>query len=310
MSRADETLLDLALSRATVDRSARERADAATVGRALGDPSTRVLVMRAGRTRIADGSRTSLDLRPPRAGDEALSPWFLGRHDGVAYLAVDQPDGDGGDAASGGWGSLREVGAELDDTEAGLLTTATALQAWHARNRRCPACGAVTEVVQGGWVRRCPEDGSEHYPRTDPAVIMAVIDDADRILLANGTGWAEGRVSVLAGFVEAGETMEAAVAREVREEVGIGVTDLVYRGNQPWPFPASLMLGFRARAVTTDLVLDPTEINTAAWYSRDELAGQLEQRRISLPARVSIARVLIEEWFGGRLPDPPAGERR
>ncbi len=316
MSRADETLLDLALSRATVDRSARERADGATVAHALQDARTRVLVVRDGRSRLLAGVRTALALRPPAAGDLERSPWFLGRHDGVAYLAVDETQPDDpvpqvpGDPTGQGWVSLREVGADLDDTEAGLLTTATALHGWHRRHRHCPRCGAVTEVVQGGWVRRCPQDGSEHYPRTDPAVIVAVVDDADRLLLATGNGWPDGRVSVLAGFVEAGETMEAAVLREVREEVGIEVGDLAFRGNQPWPFPASLMLGFRARALTTSLAPDATEIRSAAWYTREELATLVAAGARTLPTRVSIARVLIEEWFHGALPEPPREGQR
>lgn len=303
---ADENLLDLALSRAIIDRSAHERADAATVARALADRRTRVLVLREGRSRLGGGDGVGLDLRAPSPGDEARMPWFLGRHDGVAYLAVEEPGSasEHGTAAGvdGGWVSLREIGADLDDLECGLLTTATALHGWHARHGHCPRCGAPTEAIQGGWVRRCPQDGSEHHPRTDPAVIMAVVDDHDRLLLANGVGWPADRVSVLAGFVEAGETMEAAVVREVREEVGIRVTDLTFRGDQPWPFPASLMLGFRARATSTRLALAPAEINAAVWYTRDALATGLVEGSVTLPARVSIARLLIEEWYGGPLP--------
>lgn len=308
-------LLDLALSRATVDRSARERADDATVATALARPGTRVLALRGGRARLAP-SGSALLLRSPNAADAERTPWFLGRHDGVAYLAVDEgelEDGqdEGGDVERGqGWVSLREVGADLSDTEAGLLTTATALHGWHRTHRHCPRCGALTEVRQGGWVRQCPADGSEHYPRTDPAIIVAVIDEHDRLLLANGTGWPPGRISVLAGFVEAGETMAAAVVREVREEVGVEVGELVYRGDQPWPFPASLMLGFRARARGTTLVCDPGEIRSAAWYSREDLAALVRQGGCTLPSRVSIARVLIEEWFGGPLPEPAAGAAR
>lgn len=316
MSRPDETLLDLALSRATVDRSAAERADDATLARALEDTGTRVLVIRDGRCRLLGGDRTALSLRAPEPGDRERDPWFLGRHAGVAYLAVDEsPAAAGEEPGRGavpdpGWASLREVGADLDDTEAGLLTTATALHGWHRRHRHCPRCGAVTEVVQGGWVRRCPSDGSEHYPRTDPAVIVAVVDGDDRLLLATGNGWPDGRVSVLAGFVEAGETMEAAAAREVREEVGVDLGDLTYRGNQPWPFPASLMLGFRARALTTRLTPDPGEIRSAAWYTRDELADLVARGARTLPSRVSIARVLIEEWFGRPLPEPAREDPR
>ncbi|MFK5634655.1 MULTISPECIES: NAD(+) diphosphatase [unclassified Ornithinimicrobium] len=308
MSRTDETLLDLALSRATVDRSAHERARTGTIDAALADPGTRVLELREGTAPVLVPGRDRLALRAPRDRDVDASPWFLGRHEGVAYVAVRPGPGDGSPGVEAvedvEWLSLREVGADLDDTEAGLLTTATALHGWHRGHQHCPRCGALTEVVLGGWVRRCPADGSEHYPRTDPAVIMAVVDPDHRLLLATGNAWPDGRVSVLAGFVEAGETMEAAVAREVREEVGVSVTDLAYRGNQPWPFPASLMLGFRARATTTDLVPDPAEIRSAAWYTRTELAERMVDGSRTLPSRVSIARLLIEEWFGGPLPTP------
>lgn len=307
MSRADETFLDLSLSRATVDRSAALRGDPTVVAEALRDPATRVLVLREGRAPVRPGPPPSLALRAPLPDDERRQLWLLGTHDGVTYLAVDGEETPGEPA----WRSLREIGADIDDTDAGLLTTATALAEWHHRHGHCTRCGAETEVVQGGWVRRCPVDGSEHHPRTDPAVIMAVVDDQDRLLLGSGVSWPEGRVSVLAGFVEAGESLEAAVVREVREEVGIAVTDLVYRGNQPWPFPASLMLGFRARAQATELVVDPVELRSAAWFTRGDLEQGVRAGRLTLPTRVSIARRLIEEWFGGPVPDadpvPDAG---
>ncbi len=317
VTRSDETLLDLALSRSTVDRSAQERTDDGTVPRALTDPATRVVSLRGGTAAVgpalgrAGGATRGLVLRGPVEADAGLAPWFLGRREGVAYLAVqlppeeDQPVPIPDDAD---WVDLREVGADLDDTDAGLLTTATALAGWHRGHRHCPRCGARTLVVLGGWVRRCPQDGSEHHPRTDPAVIMSVVDDADRIVLGTGVAWQEGRVSVLAGFVEAGETMEAAVVREVREEVGIEVSELVYRGNQPWPYPGSLMLGFRARAVTTDLVPDPGELRYAGWFSREELADGVRSGTLTLPTPASIARRLIEDWFGGPLPHPAGRE--
>ncbi|MGC5584279.1 NAD(+) diphosphatase [Ornithinimicrobium sp. W1679] len=317
MSPPDETLLDLALSRSTVPRSAHERADAATLERALADSGTRVVDLLEGRARVVSGPSARLALRAPRDEDAGRTPWFLGRHGGTAYLAVDlgvaEEDGAGAHvdgAQHQEWASLREVGADLDDLEAGLLTTATALHGWHRTHRHCPRCGDTTDVVQAGWVRRCRRDGSEHYPRTDPAVIMAVVDDADRLLLATGRPWPDGRVSVLAGFVEAGETLEAAVAREVHEEVGVEVTDVQYRGNQPWPFPASLMLGFRARAATVALTVDPVELRYAAWYTREELRTRVQEGTHTLPSRVSIARVLIEEWLGGPVDAPPGRDDR
>ena len=310
VSRADETLLDLSLSRAAVDRSAHERGDARSRAAALADPRTQVLVLRDGlaphRASPASqagqgGPATSLVLRAPLPADEEADAWFLGRDGDRACLAVqawgdDPPAGLEGEDVR--WSSLRDIGAELDDVGSSLLTTATALAGWHERSAHCPRCGAETESVNGGWARRCPVDGSEHYPRTDPAVIMAVTDDRDRILLGTGLPWPDGRLSVLAGFVEAGETLEAAVAREVWEEVGLRVDGIRYRGNQPWPFPASLMLGFRAATTGTELRVDPAELRFAGWFSREELADGLRAGRYTLPHRLSIARALIEEWFG------------
>ncbi|WP_238348240.1 NAD(+) diphosphatase [Ornithinimicrobium pratense] len=316
MSGPDETFLDLSLSRSTVHRAGALRTDPAAITAALSDPDTRVLTLRAGTAAVVGGEHPRLALRPPRPED-VPRPWLLGVEDGRTFLAVEDEPGaaDGTEplgAADGPeivWRGLRDVGADLDDRDAGLLTTATALAEWHQRHQHCPRCGARTVSEQGGWVRRCPADDSQHHPRTDPAVIMAVTDADDRLLLGSGVAWPEHRVSVLAGFVEAGESLEAAVVREVQEEVGITVTDLVYRGNQPWPFPASLMLGFRAVATSTDIVVDPVELRDAQWYDRARLAGEVASGAATLPMKVSIARRLIEEWFGGPLPEP-ARERR
>lgn len=307
---ADETFLDLALSRSSVDRSAQVRIDPSAVRSALADPGTRVLPLQGTLAPVlVDPVR--LGLRSPQDGDADAGPgpWFLGVRQGVRYLAVQEAADRGsvpqeGPAGTGGpdWRSLREIGAELDDTDAGVLTTATALVEWHGRHAHCPRCGALTEVVQAGWVRRCPQDGSEHHPRTDPAIIVAVTDPDDRLLLATGLPWPEGRVSVLAGFVEAGESLEAAVVREVQEEVGIPVDDLRYRGNQPWPFPASLMFAFAARSTQTALVVQESELREAGWYTREELHEGVRGGRLSLPSRVSIAHRLIQEWFGAPLP--------
>lgn len=311
---ADETYLDLALSRSRVDRLARVRTDDAELAALLQRGSTRVIELRADTAAVLPDP-TRLLLRAPRPEDAQGEVWFLGREDGVDYVAVTvgagadarQAPGDAADGrapATGAttWVGLREVGADLDDRDAGLLTAATALRAWHDRHGHCPRCGAATQVVQGGWLRRCPQDRSEHHPRTDPAVIMAITDPADRLLLATGLPWPQGRLSVLAGFVEAGESLEAAVVREVEEEVGVRVGRLVYRGNQPWPFPGSLMLAYRGQAEGTDLRIQESELRSAGWYTRQELAQGLREGRLTLPSRVSIAHRLIEEWFGGPLP--------
>ena len=207
------------------------------------------------------------------------------------------------------WAGLRTVGGLLDDTGAGLLTAAVGLANWHARSGWCPRCGGRTRPVSAGWARRCTACRAEHYPRTDPAVIMAVVDPADRILLAHQASWPERRVSVLAGFVEPGESLEAAVRREVHEEAGVEVGEVTYLGNQPWPFPSSLMLAFHARAGDGEPRADGVELSEARWWSRDELAPATAAGELLLPPPVSIARRLVEHWFGGPVPDTGEGWR-
>jgi NADH pyrophosphatase NudC (nudix superfamily) len=198
---------------------------------------------------------------------------------------------------------LREAAALLNDRDAGLFTHAVALANWHATHTHCPRCGTPTVTVAAGHAQRCPADGSEHFPRIDPAVIMLVTDPDDRCLLARNKRWPERRVSILAGFVEPGESAEQAVAREVGEETGIVVTRVRYVGSQPWPMPQSLMLGFRAMAAgDLELRVDDDEIAEAHWYSREELRSALAAREILLPPPVSIAHRLIESWYGEELP--------
>jgi NAD+ diphosphatase len=200
------------------------------------------------------------------------------------------------------WSHLRQVGAAMQGRDAGLGVTAVALAAWHRSHRCCPRCGTPTEVAHAGWVRHCPADGTDQYPRTDPAVIMAVVDADDRLLLGHAAHWPERRFSTLAGYVEPGESLEQAVRREVDEEVGVTVGEVAYRGSQPWPFPASLMLAFRAQATSTDLRPDGVEVTEARWFTRAELADAAAAGEVLLPMRASIARALIEEWAGSALP--------
>jgi NAD+ diphosphatase len=157
--------------------------------------------------------------------------------------------------------------------------------------------------VSSGHARKCPVDQSEHFPRVDPAMIVAVTDPDDRCLLARNASWPEHRVSVLAGFVEAGESAEQAVVREVAEETGIEVAAVHYLGSQPWPMPQSLMLGFRATAASTTIKVDADEIAEAHWYSRDELRAAIESGQLRLPPPVSIAHHIIVSWYGGDLPE-------
>ena len=320
---------ELPLSRTTTDRGADLRARADLVGSLLTDATTRVLLVHDGAvvTRHGADGRPALVLLPPgqatrlAPGGRLPGGWvFLGvddsdRPSGIgpggsrlvpvpAYLARLVPDADAVVLLAGDrWSPLREVGAALSARDAGLATTAVALERWHASHPRCPRCGKVTRVTQSGWVRRCVADGSEHYPRTDPAVIMAVVDEEDRLLLGHGAQWTVHHYSTLAGFVEPGESIEHAVRREVHEEVGVTVGAVEYRGSQPWPFPASLMLGFRAQALTTDVTVDGVEVTAARWFTRAELRAALQSGSVSLPNATSIARALIEEWYGSALPD-------
>ena len=299
--RSPESLADLSLSRGALDRAADRRKDPDALSVLLGQDATRVLELVGGAAEtVALDGRTALQLRSPREQDADRLGVLLGvEGDGTAYVGVVGEAADEGEPRD--WRTLREVGAILDDRDAGLFTTMLALANWHAAHTHCPRCGADTEPVQAGWVRRCMRDGSEHYPRTDPAVIMSVTDPQDRLLLARGPHWPERRFSVLAGFVEPGESLEAAVAREVREEVGVVVDQIRYLGNQPWPFPSSLMVGFTARTQEPTVRVDRDEIAEAFWVDRDELAAGVAAGSIAISPRLSIARRLIEQWYGAPL---------
>lgn len=213
------------------------------------------------------------------------SPWF-----GVEAV-LDPP-----------YRTLREFGDLLSPLEHEIAVTATAVLNWHRTAPRCAACGHPTTMINGGFARLCGNCGREHFPRTDPAVIVAVVDDDDRLLLARAAAWDEGRVSVLAGFVEAGESLEQAVHREIGEESDLPLTDLRYFGSQPWPFPRSLMVGFFARAASKEISIDGDEIVYADWYSRERLERDLASGKLTLPGSASIAHRLITQWRQGSHP--------
>ncbi|UBH23575.1 NAD(+) diphosphatase [Micrococcus porci] len=319
----------LTLAREALDRSGAEREDPGLLGRLAADPATGVLHLVGGRAPVRDGA---LVLVPP-AGPFPPEAVFLGRRltDAAAPSAAGRPlvlvaresapgsSGDGGptrpaeptDAptrdplAGAAWLGLRDVAAGLSDADTGLFVEAVAIANWHAGHGFCSRCGGRTDTESAGWVRRCRDCSARHFPRTDPAVIMAVMDDQDRILLGSNAAWPAGRHSCLAGFVEPGESLEHAVAREVLEEAGIVVVDAAYRGSQPWPFPRSLMVGYRAHALPgQEPVADGHEIRSVRWFTRDELAAEVRAGAVTLPGAVSIARALIEDWYGGTLPDP------
>jgi len=305
----------LALSRGTVDRVTIRRDDQDWIDRAWKDPGTRVLVVHRGRALVRDasGQEELVFLAPEQAppGTRFLLGQDAGR---VVYFGVSDPrpdwpaDGEPVDEPPAGPGAhpaaLRDVGTVLSDRDAGLLTHAVALANWHDTHTHCPLDGTPTVPDPAGHSARCPKDGTQHFPRTDPAVIMLITDPQDRVLLASNTRWPGRRVSILAGFVEPGESLEQAVIREVAEEAGIAVTDVRYVASQPWPMPRSLMVGFRAEAVPGEVIaVDHDELTEANWYSRADLLAAI-QDGLALPGPVSIARHIIEAWYGGPLPTP------
>ena len=283
-----------ALSRAVVDRDAATRDDPAALEAAWG--SAQVLVVgEGGRVRVdEDGDRPRLVLVPSASAPEG-DPLYLGRDAGGPVFAVAAPLGPARAL------DLRVLGPLLDDRDAGLLVHAVGLVNWHAAHPRCARCGEPTQVVRGGSVRRCPADGSEHFPRTDPAVIVLVHDGADRCVLGRQPSWPPGRYSTLAGFVEPGESAEMAVVREVREEAGVDVREVTYVASQPWPFPSSLMLAYRA-VCDPDAVPDAgdDELDDVRWFTRDEVAAAATWGAgpgLQLPGEVSVARHLIDGWL-------------
>ena len=282
-----------------LDRADKLRDDADWVRARLLDPKSRFLPLWRGRNLIgADGI---VELGMATLARHCLNaPWvLLGTQDGQAVFASDVSAFDELDQRllnGAVFEDLRLIGPTLPASAASLLAHARALVHWRQRNEFCSVCGATTEPLRAGIVVGCTGCGIHHFPRTDPAVIMAVTY-ADRILLARSARWANTRmVSTLAGFVEPGESLEEAVAREVLEEVGIRVRDIAYHSSQPWPFPASLMLGFYAAAEDQEIRIDGIEIVEARWFDRRSLAKP-EALGFELPGSDSIARRLIEDWL-------------
>ncbi|WP_137825969.1 NAD(+) diphosphatase [Brevibacterium sp. 2SA] len=212
--------------------------------------------------------------------------------------------GSGIDSAEPVWLPLRELADALDDVDVSLACELVALSNWHRAHTHSPRTGTPTEVVHGGWVRRDPETGSEHFPRTDPAIIVVIVhtdsDGVERVLLGNNAAWPADRYSLLAGFVEPGETLENAVIREVWEEAHVTVVNPRYLGSQPWPFPCSLMLGFSAEAVSLDVTADEAEITSLKWFTREELRADIAAGRVGTPGTVSIAGQLLWSWLESR----------
>ncbi len=286
----------------SIDRAAELRRDANLIAMLQASGEARLLPYWRGRSLFSEAPAAvwaAGEAAHVLAAQAAMTV-FLGRSAGAAWFAADISALEGGDdgptlTLPGRFAPLRTVGATLAPDEAALLAFARGILHWHHRNRYCSACGAATVVEMAGHVRRCQSCKAEHFPRTDPAVIV-LVTDGDRCLLGRQASWPAGMYSCLAGFVEPGESLEEAAAREVREEAGIEIADTLYMASQPWPFPASLMVGFHARAAGGALRVDPYELEDARWFSRDDVR-RFADTGFSLPRRDSIARWLIERWL-------------
>ena len=305
----------IALSARAHEREAERRRDTDWLEKVWDDTTTRVVPLVGHRIPVTE-DRSAVRWRGSAGLPDGLRV-FLGRVEDVHHFALllddqqgdqpaDQPGHLGDDPADDPaddrwWSAPRGVLASMGSTDLGLLVHAVALTEWHATHRFCPRCGGRLEPVQAGHVLECEQCGRHQFPRADPAVIM-MVTSGDRALLGRQSSWPEGRYSTLAGFVDPGESFEDAVIREVAEEADITVTEVAYFGNQPWPFPASLMIGFFARASTTDITVDGVEIADARWFTREELRSEAEAGTIVLPGGISISRSLIEAWYGGTLP--------
>ena len=294
----------LRLSTPAHDRSGLRRKDDAWLDERWADPRTRVLVVSGTRVRPRDGEISWVGPDEAPEGVRVL----LGERDDETWFAV-ITDAGLAQVEQGEWLPLRGLLTALgDDSEmAPLVFHALGLAEWHWVTRFCPRCGGSLAPAAAGHELRCSRCGRPQFPRTDPAVIMLVTSGEpgaadERCLLGRQTVWPPGRFSTLAGFCEPGETLEDAVRREVAEEVGVRVGEVTYFGNQPWPLPASLMLGMVGRAESSEIHVDQEEIEEAAWFTRTEMRERAEAGTLLLPGGISISRSLIEHWYGGPLP--------
>lgn len=228
--------------------------------------------------------------------------YFLGldQLDNEPYFAWNSPhQNSDGEQAPAGYATLREIGGELNQMQMEIALHAVALSNWHNTHPHCARCGAPTSVSLGGAVRTCDKDKSEHYPRTDCAVIVLIRDSQDRICLGRQAIWPEGRFSCFAGFLEPGETFEQCVQREIFEESGLAVRDINYLGSQPWPFPASVMISFEAITDFPESARpDGEEIVAIKWLSRAELKAEISAGTLLLPPDMSVSRKMINRWLG------------
>ena len=297
----------------TLARGDRERRDEGWLAARAVDPMSRFLVMPELDVPVADegdGTLRWLTHEDVQGfGIDEAEPVFLGKQGGTSHFAIHVPATSGAAARLRNDDALRFVDARsaagfLSGPETGILAQARSLLDWHNRHGFCSVCGARTAMGRGGHVRKCTECGAEHFPRTDPVAIM-LVHDGDRCLL----GQSRGRLSrmrmysALAGFIDQGESIEEAVAREVREEAGIAVRNIRYHSSQPWPFPSSLMIGCHAEAATTDILVDDEEMIDVRWFNRREVIDALEGRSstLTVPQPIAIAHHLIKTWALGEV---------
>jgi len=280
-----------------LDRMGPRRTDAAWLAERRADPASRVVVATSDGVLVGpDGTPATVAVSEVPAGAETV---LLGvAPDGAAVFAADPgPERGAALRPEAALVGLRDVAAMSALADANLLAHASGLLNWHRRHRFCANCGHATDSVEAGYVRSCPNCGAQHHPRTDP-VVITLVTDGDRVLLGRNANWPERRFSCLAGFVEPGESLEEAVAREVGEEAGVTVSDVRYVSSQPWPFPASLMLGFEATYAGGDPHPHDRELQAVAWFTREDLrraaAGEGE---VSIPPPLAIARRLMDGWL-------------
>ena len=285
-----------------LDRVAERRGDSAWIESLFRDPASRLVPVWRSRNLVIEGETPEAVLLSTTEVQVSTSTMFLGLAQGTAYFAADfsplEEPALPGLFTRGKFIDLRAVGAVMDRQHGALLAYARGLAHWHSRHGFCANCGAATVAAEGGHVRQCtnPACNSQHFPRTDPAVIM-LVTHGDKAFLARNKRFPFPMYSTLAGFVEPGESLEETVAREVYEESGLRVTDVRYQSSQPWPFPCSIMLGFRARALGTEFRVDGEELIDAGWFDRAHLRARHDPDKFRTPRGDSIARRLIDEWI-------------
>jgi len=284
--------LKLPLAVAEIDRSAHLRSDEAY----LQSSWPNALVLQFNSEKFASQSNQLTFVKGASLGEyDSQIDYFLGVKDGENFFLRHLND----ETLTSEFKSLRAIGSFLSPRDIGLAVHAQGLANWHSKHPRCSLCGGPTVVVLAGAVRRCPTDQSEHYPRTDSAIIVLIKNDKDQILLGRQKVWPKHRFSTFAGFVEPGESFEHCVIREVREEAGVELTKINYLGSQPWPFPASLMIAFEAITNTPELARpDGDEIEEIRWFSREEMKSAILDKSLILPFEISVARQMINAWYG------------